>query len=414
MMPAEPLRQPASGGRWLSIVGIGEDGIAGLGNAAQNMIRSAEIVFGGKRHLALAAELVTGEARAWPSPFEKGIDTIVGLRGRNICVLASGDAFLHGVGATLARRIDASEMNVLPAPSAFSLAAARLGWPLHETTTVSLHGKALDLIRPKLHPCARILALTSDADGPAALARLLCALGFGPSRLTVLEALGGPDERITTQPAFGFSLDAVNPLNLVAIEVDCEPHACVLPLGFGLGDDLFEHDGQITKREVRAVTLSALAPRRGELLWDVGAGSGSVSIEWMLADPSMRAVAIEADPERAARIARNAAAFGVPGLTIVEGMAPAAFAGLDSPDAIFLGGGGSDDGVLDGAIDALKPGGRLVANAVTLEMEALLLAKHSGLGGELIRIAVSRALPVGAMSGWRAAMPVTQWLWVKP
>jgi precorrin-6Y C5,15-methyltransferase (decarboxylating) len=414
MMPAEPLRQPLSGDRWLSIVGIGEDGISGLGDAARNMIRSAEIVFGGKRHLALAAELITGEARAWPSPFEEGIETVVRLRGRNVCVLASGDPFLHGVGATLARRVDASEMNVLPAPSAFSLAAARLGWPLHEVTTISLHGKALDLIRPHLHPCGRILALTSDAEGPGALARLLTSLGFGSSQLTVLEALGGPDERITARPALGFSLDVVNPLNLVAIEVDVEPNARILPLGFGLADDLFEHDGQITKREVRAVTLSVLAPRRGELLWDVGAGSGSVSIEWMLADHSMRAVAIEADPERAARIARNAAAFGVPGLRIVEGAAPAAFAGLDAPEAIFIGGGGSHHGVLHAAIDALKRGGRLVANAVTLEMEALLLAKHAALGGELVRIDVSRTSPVGSMSGWRPAMPVTQWSWVKP
>jgi precorrin-6Y C5,15-methyltransferase (decarboxylating) len=413
MMPAEPLQHPVSGDRWLSIVGIGEDGISGLGEAARNMIRSAEIVFGGKRHLALAAKLIAGEVRAWPSPFDEAIEAVVSLRGRNVCVLASGDPFLHGVGATLARRIDASEMAVLPAPSAFSLAAARLGWPLHEIATVSLHGKALDLIRPQLHPGARILALTSDAGGPGALARLLCGLGFGPSRLTVLEALGGVDERITAQPASRFSLDAVNPLNLVAIEVDAEPDARILPLGFGLADDLFEHDGQITKREVRAITLSALAPRRGELLWDVGAGSGSVSIEWMLADSSMRAVAIEANPERAARVARNAVAFGVPGLMIVEGAAPAAFAGIDAPDAIFIGGGGSDDGVLDGAIDALKPGGRLVANAVTLEMEALLLAKHSKLGGDLIRVAVSRASPVGSMSGWRPALPVMQWSWVK-
>ena len=285
--------------------------------------------------------MITGEARAWPSPFEQGMDAVAGLRGRSVCVLASGDPFLHGVGATLAGRIDPSEMNVLPAPSAFSLAAARLGWPLQTVRTVSLHGKDPNLIRPELHPGARILALTSDGDGPATLARLLCELGFGQSRLTVLEALGGPAERIRTQAASAFSLSAVNPLNLIAIEVVAEPDARILPLGFGLLDDLFEHDGQITKREIRAMTLAALAPRRGELLWDVGAGSGSVAIEWMLADRSMRAVAIEADRERAARIARNAAACGVPGLLVVEGVAPPAFAGLDQPDAIFIGGGGS-------------------------------------------------------------------------
>ena len=399
--------------KWLSVVGIGEDGVSGLGDAAKQKVRAAKIVFGGKRHLALAAELIAGEARAWPSPFEHGIEAVIGLRGRKVCVLASGDPFLHGVGATLARHIDPAEMEVLPSPSAFSLAAARLGWPLHSTTTISLHGKALDLIRPQLHPGQRILALTSDADGPAALALLLSELGFGKSGLTVMEALGGSDEKITTQQASAFSLAGINTLNLVAIEVVAEMGARILPLAPGLVDDLFEHDGQITKREIRAATLSALAPRRGELLWDIGAGSGSVAIEWMLADPTLRAVAIEADPERAARVGRNAKACGVPGLEIVNGRAPDALAGLAEPDAIFIGGGGSDDGVLATAIGALKPGGRLVANAVTLEMEALLLAKYRELGGDLIRIAVSRAAPVGSMSGWRPAMPVTQWSWVK-
>ena len=413
-MPAELLRQPAPVGRWLSIVGIGEDGVSGLGDIAKKKIRSAEIVFGGKRHLSLAKDLITGDARAWSSPFEQGIETVGGLRGRSVCVLASGDPFLHGVGATLARHVDAAEMDVLPAPSAFSLAAARLGWPLHATATVSLHGKSLDLIRPELHPGRRIFALTSDSDGPAGLASLLSGAGFGKSRLTVLEALGGPDERITTEQPSAFSLVGINPLNVVAIEVVADPDARILPLAPGLADDLFEHDGQITKREIRAATLSALAPRLGELLWDIGAGSGSVAIEWMLADPSMRAIAIEANPERAARIGRNAKACGVPGLEIVEGRAPAALTGLAAPDAVFIGGGGSDNGVLPAMVEALKPGGRLVANAVTLEMEALLLAKHTELGGELIRIAVSRAAPVGSMRGWRPAMPVTQWSWVKP
>jgi precorrin-6B C5,15-methyltransferase / cobalt-precorrin-6B C5,C15-methyltransferase len=399
--------------KWLSIVGIGEEGVSGLGDAAKNKIRSAEIVFGGRRHLALAAPLIAGEARAWPSPFEEGIEAVVGLRGHRVCVLASGDPFLYGAGATLARRVDAAEMDVLPAPSAFSLAAARLGWPLQSTATLSLHGRAIDLIRAQLHPDRRILALTSDADGPQALAALLSGLGFGNSQLTVLEALGGTDEKVTTQKASAFSLSGINPLNLVAIEVAADPDARILPLASGLPDDLFEHDGQLTKREIRAATLSALAPRRGELLWDIGAGSGSISIEWMLADPSMRAIAIEADPERAARIGRNARTCGVPGLEIVEGKAPAALAGLARPDAVFLGGGGDDD-VLAVAVEALTPDGRLVANAVTLETEALLLAEYAKRGGDLIRIAISRAAPLGSMAGWRPAMPVTQWSWVKP
>ena len=335
-------------------------------------------------------------------------------RGRPVCVLASGDPFHYGVGAVLARRIDPREMVVVPAPSAFSLAAARLGWSLPQTVLLSLHGRTLDLIRPHLQPGARILALTSDGEGPAALANLLAGTGFGASRLTVLEALGGPRERIRGTTAAGFEFGTTNALNVVAIEVEGAPQARVLSRAPGLPDNLFEHDGQITKRDIRAVTLSSLGPRRGELLWDVGAGSGSVAIEWMLADPLMRAIAVEERADRAARVRRNAAAFGVPGLDIIEGAAPAALSGLATPDAIFIGGGASDTGMLDAAARALRSGGRLVVNAVTLETEALLLARHAALGGELIRIAILRAAPVGEKTGWRAAMPVTQWLWTKP
>lgn len=399
--------------KWLSVVGIGEDGVAGLGDAAKRLIGEAEIVFGGKRHLALADELIKGEARAWPSPFDTAMREVVALRGQKVCVLASGDPFLHGVGVTLARHVSAGETIVIPAPSAFSLAASRLGWALQDVETVSLHGHAIDLIRPLLQPRRRVLALTSDGDGPAAVAALLAGHGFGASKLTVLEALGGPDERVRTTTARGFDLEKTNALNVLALEIETGPEARVLPLTTGRADDLFEHDGQITKRAVRAVTLAALAPRRGELLWDIGAGSGSIAIEWMLADPAMRAVAIEGDAERAARIGRNAAAFGVPGLQVVEGTAPSALAGLPAPDAIFIGGGGTDAGVMDAAVAALPSGGRLVANAVTLEMEALLLARHAALGGELTRIAISRETAIGSMSGWRPAMPVTQWSWVK-
>ncbi|UJW85421.1 precorrin-6y C5,15-methyltransferase (decarboxylating) subunit CbiE [Devosia sp. SL43] len=400
---------------WLSIVGIGEDGLPGLGEAAKAAIASADYVFGGDRHLELAAAAISGKPRPWLTPFAASIDAIIALRGQSVCVLASGDPFHYGVGATLSRRIDASEMVVFPHPSSFSLAAARLGWPLQDVLTLSLHGRPLDLIRPHLHTGARILALTSDEHGPAALAKLLTESGFGISIITVLEALGGPDERVRSHVAMQFTMTDINPLNICAISVVALPGARILPLTPGLDDGLFEHDGQITKREVRALTLSALAPRRGEVLWDIGAGSGSIAIEWMLADPSLRAVAIEADPERGARILRNATAFGVPDLQLVTGTAPAALAGLEPPPhAIFIGGGGSDPGVLDAAIAALRPGGRFVANAVTLELEAILIAKHAELGGNLTRIAVSRADAVGTMTGWRPAMPITQWVWVKP
>ncbi len=399
---------------WLSIVGIGEDGLAGLGDEAKAAISRAELVFGGARHLELADAAIRGERHGWLSPFECSIETVLAARGRPVAVLASGDPFFYGVGVTLSRRVSRAEMRVFPAPSSFSLAASRMGWALQDTVCISLHGRPLDLIRPHLHPGSRILALTSDSDGPAALAALLSQSGFGSSALTVLEALGGVRERVSSHQAQTFALADADMLNVCAVEVSADGAARVLAFTPGLDDALFEHDGQITKREVRALTLSALAPKRGELLWDVGGGSGSIGIEWMLADPSLRAIAIEGHAERAARIRRNAQNFGVPGLVMVEGTAPDAFEGLTAPDAIFIGGGGSEAWVMEAALAGLKPGGRLVANAVTTEMEAVLLAHHARLGGSLARIDIARASPVGQMTGWRPAMPVTQWSWVKP
>jgi precorrin-6Y C5,15-methyltransferase (decarboxylating) len=406
------MPEPAPARRWLSIVGIGEDGAEGLSATARGLVADAEIVFGGARHLALAAPLIRGEARAWPSPFSVG--PVLAERGRQVCVLASGDPFFYGVGSTLAALVSTDEMVAVPSPSAFSLAAARLGWALPETTLISLHGRGVDRIRPHLHPGARLLALTSDAEGPAALARLLDETGFGATRLTVLEALGGSRERVRGTTAAKFDLGGITELNTVAIEVAAAPGARIIAYGAGLADELFEHDGQITKREIRAVTLAALAPLNGELLWDVGAGAGSVAIEWLLAHPSMRGIAIEARGDRTARIRRNAAALGVPDLEVKEGAAPDALAGLPTPDAVFVGGGASTSGVLDAAVTALRPGGRLVVNAVTLRTEAELIARYERHGGTLGRIAISRAEAIGDKIGWRPAMPVTQWVWVKP
>jgi precorrin-6Y C5,15-methyltransferase (decarboxylating) len=412
--PDAVLDETAPARRWLSIVGIGEDGVQGLTPVARALVSRAEIVFGGKRHLDLAAPLIRGAPRPWPTPFARAAQDVVAERGRQVCALASGDPYCYGIGSLLARHIDPCERVAIPAPSAFSLAAAQLGWPLSATALISLCGRELDLVRPHLFPGARVLALTSDGDAPAALAKLLAAAGFGASRLTVLEALGGPRERVRSACAETFALNAVDPLNTVAIEVSANGAVRVIARAPGLPDDFFEHDGQITKREVRAVTLSSLAPRPGERLWDVGAGSGSVAIEWMLAHPALRAIAIESEPARAERIARNAASLGVPGLEIVEGRAPAALAGLPTPDAIFVGGGASEDGLIEAIVEALTPGGRLVANAVTLQSEAGLIERHSALGGELIRIAIARAEPLGGMTAFRPALPVTQWRWVKP
>ena len=414
MATSRKLRPADATAKWVAIVGIGEDGLDGLGIAARRAIENAEFVFGGSRHLALAAAAISGEARAWPSPFEPSMDEVLALKGRKVCVLASGDPFLHGVGATLARKLDPGSFDVYPAPSAFSLAASRLGWALHETETISLHARRTALLRPLLHDRTRILALTSDGDGPAAIATLLCEYGFGASQMHVLEAVGGGGERITTLQADAVGTQSFGPLNVVGIEIVATAEAAILPLGGGLDDALFEHDGQITKREIRAITLSALAPCRGDLLWDIGAGAGSIAISWMLTHPSLCAIAIEENAERAARIRRNADRLGAPELEIVQGPAPASLKGLPTPDAIFIGGGGSDDGVMDAGIAALRSGGRLVANAVTTGTEATLLTLQAKLGGALTRIALTRAAPIGETVGWRPAMPVTQWVWSKP
>jgi precorrin-6Y C5,15-methyltransferase (decarboxylating) len=418
MSPADLASpQPAVLHRWLSIVGIGEDGIEGLSAAGRDLIQSAAVVFGGARHLALAAPLIRGSPRPWAVPFDQTLAEVLAHRGRAVCVLASGDPFFHGVGSLLSRHVSCAETLAVPAPSAFSLAAARLLWPLPQTVLLSLCGRSLDFVRPHLHPGARILILTSDHDAPAKLARLLCDIGFGPSRVTVLESLAGPRERMRSSPANSFDLEAIDPLNTVGIEVAEEAGARILPRAAGLADELFEHDGQITKREIRALTLSALAPRRGELLWDVGAGCGSVAIEWLLADVSLSAIAIERRSDRVARVRRNAAAFGVPSLSLIEGSAPAALEGLASPDAVFIGGGATTPGTIDAVQSALRPAGRLIVNAVALETESVLLKYQSQWGGSLTRIAISRAGPIGGedahMTGWRPAMPVLQWTWVK-
>jgi precorrin-6Y C5,15-methyltransferase (decarboxylating) len=402
-----------SGERWLGLVGIGEDGLEGLTPAARRLVAQADFIVGGKRHLALAGPL-NAETMIWPSPIENALDAIEAHRGRSVCVLASGDPFFFGVGAMLMRRFAADEMISVPSPSAFALAAARLGWSQQDCALLTLHGRPLEAIIPHLQPGARILALSWDDATPAKLAALLTQRGMGRSKLTICEAMGGLSERIRMAEAEGFALENMAALNTIALEVVSEHGGRVLPRAAGLPDEWFEHDGQITKREIRAMTLSQLAPRRGDLLWDVGSGSGSIAIEWMLADPANDAVAIEARHDRAQRIARNALSFGVPGLSVVNGEAPHVFVDLAPPDAIFIGGGASAAGVTEHAYDALAGGGRLVVNAVTLETQAACVDWRARWGGELAQIAIAHAEPVGRYSGWRAAMPIVQWRLVKP
>jgi precorrin-6Y C5,15-methyltransferase (decarboxylating) len=399
---------------WLSVVGLGEDGWDGLGPAARALVEGAGLLAGGARHLALVPEVAGQRRLAWPSPMAGAYGEIVARRGQPVTVLASGDPSWYGVAAGLARLVPAAEMLVVPSPSAFSLAAARLGWPLQDAVCFSVCGRPLELAIPHLQPGARLLMLSWDGTTPARLAALMRERGFGDSVLVALERMGGAHEHRTVATAADWTAPRVADLNTLAVEVVAGPGARVVPRGAGLPDEWFAHDGQITRREVRAVTLSVLAPRRGEVLWDVGAGSGSIAVEWMLADPANRAIAVESRADRAVRIPENAAAFGVPGLELVVGAAPAALAGLAAPDAVFIGGGFTAAGVADACWAALKPGGRLVANAVTLESEAALMDWYKRHGGRLIRLDVSRAEPLGGFLGWQPQRPVTIWLGEKP
>jgi precorrin-6B C5,15-methyltransferase / cobalt-precorrin-6B C5,C15-methyltransferase len=400
--------------KWLAILGIGEDGVEGLSAAARGLIEGAGLVVGGARHLALAAPLIRGAALTWPSPLSEAFPAILARRGQQVAVLASGDPYCYGVGTTLAAVIPLAETLCVPAASAFSLACARLGWAVQDVPTLSFCGRPLESVIPLLQPGRRVLALSANMTTPALLADLLRRNGFGPSVLHVLEALGGPHERIRAGTADAGPPGDLHSLNLVGVEVLAGPAARVITLARGLQDTAFEHDGQITKAEVRAVTLAALAPRAGELLWDVGCGSGSVGIEWSLCHPANRAIGVEMRPDRAARAARNALALGVPTLRVLTGEAPAALAGLPSPDAVFVGGGAQDAGVLDAGWSALRTGGRMVVNAVTIETEALLFDAHRLRGGTLKRLSVDRLDGVGAMHGFRRAMTVTQWAADKP
>ncbi|MEQ8355535.1 MAG: precorrin-6y C5,15-methyltransferase (decarboxylating) subunit CbiE [Kiloniellaceae bacterium] len=398
---------------WLSLVGIGEDGLAGLTAPARALVDDAEVFVGGERHLAMLAE--DGRERlAWPSPLSALLDEIESRRGTRLCVLATGDPLWYGVGVSLLKRIPRSEIAILPGRSAFTLAAARIGWPLAEVDCLTVHGRPLSLLHPFIQPGAKLLILSENAETPAAVAALLTERGYGTSRLTVLEHLDGAKERHLDGSAADWSASHIADLNTLAVECMTGIDAALLPRTPGLPDEAFRHDGQMTKREVRAATLAVLAPIPGQLLWDVGAGCGSIAVEWMRAAPRARALAIEREAERRAMIAENAECLGTPLLQIVAGEAPPALDGLEAPDAIFIGGGVSRDGLIAACWNALNPGGRLVANAVTLEGEAALLGWQQRQGGALTRFAISRAEPVGPFQGWRPMMPVTQFAATKP
>nr|WP_296430174.1 precorrin-6y C5,15-methyltransferase (decarboxylating) subunit CbiE [Roseovarius sp. BRH_c41] len=395
---------------WLHIVGIGEDGMAGLLPASRAIVETAEVIVGGERHHQLS-EAVRAERIAWPSPFDALTDLLAGLRGRRVVVLATGDPLWFSVGARIGRSLPPSEIVYHPQLSAFQLAAARMGWSMADLETLTVHGRPVEQMIAFIQPDARLLILTTGAETPAQIARFLTERGFGQSRLTVLANMGGAEEARFDGLAESWA-HVVPPFNTLAVDCVAAPDAALMPRVPGLADDLFQHDGTMTKREVRAATLAKLMPMRGALLWDIGTGCGSVAVEWMRGARYARAIGIEPRADRRAMAAANALALGVPRLELIEGRVPEALAGLDAPDAVFIGGGLSE-AVFEAAWAALRPLGRLVCNAVTLESEAALVALYKRHGGDLVKLQVNRAEPVGGLTGWRPLMPVTQWSLVK-
>ncbi|MFY0310088.1 precorrin-6y C5,15-methyltransferase (decarboxylating) subunit CbiE [Leisingera sp. D0M16] len=387
---------------WLTIIGLGENGLDSLSDASRKALAEAEVVIGGPRHLELAGAAAKGQP--WPVPFSIG--PVLEMRGRKVAVLASGDPFWHGAGGSLARHLEDGEWVSYPVPSTFALAANHLAWKLEEVLCLGLHAAPYARLRPLLGNGTRVICTMRDGAAPAELAEWLTAEGFGASQLTVMECLGGPRQRVRSATAEGFDLQDIQAP--VAVAVEAAGHKG-LPQAAGLADDLFASDGQITKRPIRALTLSALAPRAGELLWDIGGGSGSVSVEWCLAARGARAITFEPRESRLENIRANAAAFGLDHrMTAVLGKAPQVLEGQPLPDCVFIGGGGSQE-LLDHLWEILPEGTRLVANGVTLETETLLMQAHAARGGHLLKAEIAEAGPLGSMRDWRRARPVIQW-----
>jgi precorrin-6Y C5,15-methyltransferase (decarboxylating) len=399
--------------KWLSVVGIGEAGLDSLSPAARAEVDQAEVLVGGARHLAMIPH--DGRERLeWPTPISDAFPGIAARRGTRFCVLATGDPLHYGVGAMLVRHFPIEEMTIVPGVSAFSLAAARLGWSLPDTECLTIHGRPGERVRGFIAPGRRLLILCGNGGDPARVATMLDEAGYGESRMTAFTHMGGAKEQRVEGTAAAWPNEPTADFVTLAVECVAGPGAVARSHAAGLPDDAFVNDGQLTKREVRAATLAVLAPLPGELLWDVGAGCGSVAIEWLRVHASCRAVAIERDAKRLGYIEENAAALGVPQLQIVGGEAPAALADLPPPDAVFVGGGVAADGMLETCWSALKPGGRLVANVISVEGEHMLFHWQAAQGGELRRIAVQNATSVGRFMSWRPKMPVTQYVGVKP
>lgn len=394
----------------VTVVGIGADGWGGLGETARELIRQAPLVIGGHRQQTLLPDIPGQDRRRWPTPLLPSLRSLLeDYRGRHILVVASGDPLLSGIGSTLIEMLGAAAVRIVPAVSSETLARARMGWSAESVDVLTTVGRDPHAILARLSPGRRLVVLSSDEHTPSRVAALLLGAGYDSSAMTVLGNLGRPDETSETRTA-GAWIDATAPrLNVICLHLEGDPETPLLPAVPGLPDDAFEHDGQLTKRDLRASALSRLAPVPGQLLWDVGAGAGSVAIEWARTDARCRAIAVEQNEDRADRIGRNAQRLGVPGIALVRGAAPAALTDLPRPDAVFVGGGAGVPGLLDSCWEALVPGGRLVVHAVTIETETVVVQRFRQNGGELVRLSVERAEPLGSFTGWTPARAITQW-----
>lgn len=398
---------------WITVIGIGADGLNGLSESSRTLVSAADFLVGGERHQSMVAD-TRAERLTWSCGLSSAMEQIARWRGRNVVVLASGDPMSFGAGTTLSRHFGADEIRIVPSPGAFSLACARMVWSLPDVVTMTVHGRDHEVLNLHIRPGARIIALSWNGNSPATLAGILRNCGFGSSTMTVFSDMGADRERRFEGVASNWGYGDIPDLNTVCIECIADEDATWWPRLPGLPEEAFEHDGQITRREVRAVTLASLAPVPGETLWDVGAGCGSVSIEWLRSTDGTDAIAIERDPGRAAHIHANAKTLGVPRLDIVTGPAPGTLAGLSSPDAIFVGGGVSDHAVLDTCWNRLCSGGRMVVNAVTLESQSLITGFGGDRGGTFTRLSVARSGSVGRLTALRPMMDILQLLVRKP
>lgn len=396
------------------VIGIGEDGVDGLSQASRSALASASIVYGGPRHLAMLSDAAPQERIAWSKDLGADLERMAALyEQKSVAVMASGDPMLHGIGVRIVERFGIDNVHIIPSSSAFSLAAARMGWPLGDPMVkcISVHALPFESVLRMVQPNVRLLILSRDKETPERLAKQLVEVGYGGSRICVMERMGGEHERKTVNLAMHGFAEPFDNLNTIA--VTCVPDAGLKPLSRapGLPDDAFEHDNTITKQEVRAITMAALAPKPGEVLWDVGAGNGTVAIEWLRAEPSAFALAFEEKPERSARIIANAKRLGTPELQVIEGHFPPPVDGFEpSPDAIFVGGGiAADNDLIRYCMRALSVSGRLVANAVTLQAQTTLTAAHAEWGGELVSIAIARSAEVGPHQAMKPSIEVLQW-----